>query len=341
MVLFENFRDTIFVKNSSEIEKKINALEAIKDKVKDKNAINREIKILIQGLKGENNISYELKNANIGMYVMHDVNIVYEDMTAQIDYIIITPVHCYLVECKNLIGNVTVTKDGEFRREYTIDGITKKEAIYSPYAQAIRHKEILKKHWLNMNNKIFTYFFEKTFDEYYKPLVVLANPAGLLNIRYAPKKIKNVTIRIDNLIEYLKNDMKKYDKKEQDTKKDMEELASKILSLHRFKKENYAEKYELLSGDELTQIDVNTKTENKLIIQENQKNILREKLIKFRTEKSYLMNVPAYYIFKNDELEKLLEYMPKTVDELKRLKILEPIKVKCHGEEIINIINNV
>ena len=118
MALFEVFKDTIFFKESSNLEKKIKALEEIQDKVKKKEALTRELKILKQGLNGEKSISFELKNANIGMYVMHDVNVAYRDMEAQIDYIIITPVHCYLVECKNLIGNITVTKDGEFRREY-------------------------------------------------------------------------------------------------------------------------------------------------------------------------------------------------------------------------------
>lgn len=33
------------------------------------------------------------------MYVLHDINIQYEDNNAQIDYVIVTPVHTYLVEC--------------------------------------------------------------------------------------------------------------------------------------------------------------------------------------------------------------------------------------------------
>ena len=49
------------------------------------------------------------------------------------------------------------------------------------------------------------------------------------------------------------------------------------------------------------------------------------------------MNVPAYYIFTDKELDLLLIKRPKNIEELKL--ILSEIKVKCHGEEIIKIIN--
>ena len=32
--------------------------------------------------------------------------------------------------------------------------------------------------------------------------------------------------------------------------------------------------------------------------------------------------------------------MPKTIEELMEQKILEPVKVKFHGKEILDIINN-
>ncbi len=48
------------------------------------------------------------------------------------------------------------------------------------------------------------------------------------------------------------------------------------------------------------------------------------------------MNIPAYYVFTNDELDIILNNMPKNLEELK--KILPEIKVKTHGDEIIKII---
>ena len=66
---------------------------------------------------------------------------------------------------------------------------------------------------------------------------------------------------------------------------------------------------------------------------------LKEKLIQFRKERSSKMKIPAYYVFTNDELDKIIELRPKTLEELKNLNILTPVKVKTHGEKIIEVIN--
>ena len=46
-----------------------------------------------------------------------------------------------------------------------------------------------------------------------------------------------------------------------------------------------------------------------------------------------------YYVFTNDELDKLVELRPKTIEELKNANILSPIKIKTHGKIIIEEIN--
>ena len=58
------------------------------------------------------------------------------------------------------------------------------------------------------------------------------------------------------------------------------------------------------------------------------------------TAKSKQKNLPAYYIFNNDELDKLLEFMPKTKDEIIKANILTDVKVKLHGDEILEILNS-
>ena len=52
------------------------------------------------------------------------------------------------------------------------------------------------------------------------------------------------------------------------------------------------------------------------------------------------MGIPAYYVFTNDELDKIIELKPNTLEELINAKILSNIKIKTHGKEIINVINN-
>ena len=67
---------------------------------------------------------------------------------------------------------------------------------------------------------------------------------------------------------------------------------------------------------------------------------IRNKLKAFRTETSKNMNIPPYYVFNNEEMEKLLETMPKTLEELKALNILPAVKVNTHGKKIIEILNS-
>lgn len=325
MELFNRFRETIFLKEDSDLEKQIEDLKKIPDYSKNKNIL-KDIKLLEIGLQGEKEIAFELKNANIGMYVLHDVTIQYEDLKAQIDYIIITKGFTYLVECKNLIGNITVDNKGEFRREYEINGQKYKEAIYSPYTQAVRHKDVLKKRWLDKHNKLTIALRESSFDNlWYKPLVVLANSKSLLNTKYAPKEIKTNIIRVDQLIRYIQDDLKKYDSDLFASKKSMLEQANGFLSIQINEYKSMALKYQK-----------SDKAKEKM-----NKDDLIAILKEFRKRRAIEMHVPAYYIFTDKEMEKLMEIEPTTMEILKDSKILSEIKIQCHGEEIVNVFKNV
>ncbi len=114
MELFKKFNETIFYKNDSELEKQVTVLQKLNKEYPKNDIIANKLKICEIGLKGEKEIEFELKNANIGMYVLHDINLEYEELKAQIDYIVITPAYVYFIECKNLIGNITINNRGEF-----------------------------------------------------------------------------------------------------------------------------------------------------------------------------------------------------------------------------------
>lgn len=254
MGLFEVFRDTVFLKEDSSLEKQINELKEIRDKVSDKDKIDKDIRLLELGLQGEKEIAFELKNANIGMYVLHDVTLVHEDLKAQIDYIIVTKGYTYLVECKNLLGDITVDNQGQFMRTYEVNGKKIKEGIYSPYTQAVRHKEVLKKRWLSKRNKLQVILWEKSFENlWYKPLVVLSNSKCLLNTKFAPAEVRKNTIRVDQLVSYIKKDLEKYDHDMYSSKKNMVELAESFL------KDNIEDEY----------YDIASRYKKDLINQEN------------------------------------------------------------------------
>lgn len=48
------------------------------------------------------------------------------------------------------------------------------------------------------------------------------------------------------------------------------------------------------------------------------------------------LKVPAYYVFTNEELNKIVELKPKSIEELKKINILIPFKIKVHCECIVN-----
>lgn len=331
MELFNTFRETVIANESDRTERQIEELKKIREGMKNTSAIDRDIRLLEAGLQGEKNILFELKNANIGMFVLHDLTFKYRDLTAQVDFIVVTKAYVYLIECKNLIGNVGVNRQGEFKRKYNFEGKDIVEAIYSPVIQARRHKEILRKLWLENHSKLEAFLYERNFDRVYKPIVVLANAKGFLNLKHASMDVRQCTMRADQLVEHIKRDISNYDKLLYMSKKNMQELVDSLLKWNIGGNDNFVEKYRVIHklSDE--------KTGGKNIESENSS--VEENLKDYRKKKAMEMGVPAYYIFTNEELNKILAKRPKTIDELADMKILSSVKLRCHGEEIIALLN--
>ena len=259
------------------------------------------------------------------MYVLRDITVKHEDLTAQIDYVIITPVYTYYVECKNLVGNITVTDKGDFIREFTINGRKIKKGMYSPLRQVEAQREVIRKIWESNSSAIKKFFASKNFDYYRRVLVVAANQDTILNTNRAPKEMKYKILRADALVRQIEYDLDHRGNDEYlESKKGMEEMAQSYVDLSSKEEINYYDYYkEKYCNDVSAPI----------------KDDLKDKLIELRKNRSNEMNIPAYYVFTNEELDKLVELRPKTIEELKNANILTAIKIKTHGEEIIKIIN--
>lgn len=63
--IFNPFRETVFLKEDSNLDTDLIKLREIRDKVKNRNEIDKDIKLIELGIKGEAEIAYELKNANL------------------------------------------------------------------------------------------------------------------------------------------------------------------------------------------------------------------------------------------------------------------------------------
>ena len=258
------------------------------------------------------------------MYVLRDVKVKYEDLTAQIDYVIITPVYTYYVECKNLVGNITVTDKGDFIREFTVNGKSIKKGMYSPLRQVEAQREVIRKIWESNSSTIKKFFASKNFNNYRRVLVVATNQDTILNTNHAPKEIKYKILRADSLIRQIEYDLNHKENDEYlDSKKTMEETAQSYIKLLNNENINYYDYYK------------NKYCINNIRIDDD----LKDRLIDLRKNRSNKMNIPAFFIFTNKELDKILKIRPETIDELKNANILSDVKIKTHGEAIINEIN--
>ncbi len=206
MSFFQRKIGPVFLKEDSDAEVFITKMTELANEVDGelKKEIEKEIKLASYGIVGEKNIAFELKNSDIDMYILHDLYFECNDLQAQIDYMIFTRKRVYIIECKNLIGNIEIDNAGNFIRNYELFGKKIKEGLYSPITQNERHRLVIKGLRAQEKNLISRVLFEKNFDNIYIPLIVLANPKTYLNAKYAKKEIKNQVIRADQLVAYIK-----------------------------------------------------------------------------------------------------------------------------------------
>jgi len=243
--LFSKHFGPVFLKEKSDAEdfiEKMKSLEAKSDgKLKEK--IAEQIRQAEAGLIGERQIAYELKNSGIDMFILHDIYLEKGDLSAQIDFLLITHGHIFTIECKNLYGNIEIDEKGNFIRHIHFGKIYKKEGIYSPITQNERHLNVLKEVRREVKtNFLANTIFEKTFAENYKSIVVLANPKTVLNDRHAPREIRDKVIRADQLVNYIKS----VDEKSNDCnwpEADMRETLQFFLDRSEPAKSDYSKKY--------------------------------------------------------------------------------------------------
>ena len=244
MELFNKIKKPIFYKEDSEAIKQLAALKDMKLQLTGDalNKLDLEISRVEAGIAGEKQIHFELENSHIPMYVLHDLFIEDEGLKAQIDYVVITKRNVYIIECKNLYGNIEIDSNGSFIRSYEYKGKKYKEGIYSPVTQNERHKELIKVIGGKNKNILSRTIFEKNFDKDFHTVVVLANPKTVLNDRYAKKEIKEKVIRADQLVSYIKN---KDALKKEDiySEKDMEQSAEFLMNQNKANPVDYVAKY--------------------------------------------------------------------------------------------------
>lgn len=253
MGLFDHLKSPVFLKDNSNAEYQLSQLEELCASAtgETKQMIQQEIMLVQAGIAGEKQVHFELENSHIPMYVLHDLYLEHDGLSAQIDYLIITRKHQYVLECKNLYGDIEINSSGDFIRTFSYGKHKKKEGIYSPITQNRRHMDLIRQIRSEEKGLLFRSAFEKNFFQNYRSVVVLSNPKTILNAKYAKKDVRNQVIRADQLAEYIR----KTDSEPGAislSEKEMEQLARFFLGIHKENPVDYAEKYRnMLTESEL------------------------------------------------------------------------------------------
>lgn len=345
----------VFLKHFNKENNQIKELEELLKTCNEtsKKFIEQDIKKLKYGQIGENNVYYELKNSFIPMICMHDIRLKYRGMIAQIDFLVLTSKYIYVIECKNMMGDITITKEGEFIRymKNSYGKVVSKQGMYSPIVQNERHINVIKEilsNELKYKNKLSRI----------ESLVVTANPKTIINKKYASRDVSEKIIRHDQIIDKIKE--------HQNNKKidwvfiedDMREIAKCLSKYHKEVKIDYDKKYCLSSSKEEIKIEgdycnkYNTRVEREYspkydtsVIREDNKEIkvkseddLRQSLKLYRLNMSKKEGIQPYMVFNNDTMEQLISKRPKSLYELRNIKGFGPVKCEKYGMDLIKII---
>lgn len=310
-----------------------------------KNEIEKQIFLTYYGSKGEDQIKYELNYSGLDMYIFHDLCIEHNGLKAQIDFLIITRKKVYVIECKNMIGNIEVNNMGQFIRKYYINKKMVKESVYSPLTQNDHHIQTLKELRMNeVKGKLFKNSFDLNFDKVYHSFVVLSNPSTILDYKYAKKEIKDKIVRLDELVRKIK-DIEGYTK-DVFSLKEMKELSDFYKNTDITSKNFYENKYNsFLSKVEEYEFNLKQKAEEKKEIENNrqevnscEENPLFIKLKEYRLNKSREDKIEAWRIYKNNALEEMVLKRPKTLEDLALIYGLTDFSIKKYGNDIVRII---
>lgn len=347
MGLFTKKIGPVFLKETSDAEAFVEKMERLNlyaaEPLRDE--IEKQIKLARYGIAGERNVAFELKNSGMDMYVLHDIYLEHGDLTAQIDYLVITRKHVYVIECKNLFGNIEIDSRGNFVRSYELEGKRVKEGVYSPVTQNERHMRVLKEIRQESKKNFLTKFlFDSGFDDNYKSIIVLANPKTYLNAKFAKKEIKEQVIRADQLISYIKT-------KDAAASGDMNtntmfELAQFYLEKNQSVKADYTRKYEEILS-EMEQIhddvqDINPIPDKEEEVSQLQKisiDELTKELKTFRLKQSREEGIKPYYIFNDAQMQDLIQKMPVDKTELLNVSGFGTVKTEKYGDAILEILS--
>ncbi len=221
-----SFNKPIFLKEDSSLEKK---LEVLKNNYYSSKS---DIYMIEEGIFGEKQVEYHLEKSNLGMYILRDINLQVDGMTAQIDFVVITSHHCYFIECKNYNADIIhIDENRNFELSTRYKNRYNRIGIKSPLSQVEDQLSVFQRICLKDKETIKSLLNGIKFKDYLKTMVVFTNPSSRINNKKAPYDMKYKVLKVDNLISQIKYDDSHYTGKRL-TQDEMKDFAKYFINNH-------------------------------------------------------------------------------------------------------------
>ena len=323
----------IFIKDFNKESENIIQLNQLLNNANDnemKKKIENEINLQKYVHDSLSKVYFELNNSPAPFYGLYNLRLELGDNKSNIDFLIITNQFCCIINCKSHQGNIEIDSQGSFSRWIKKGEKSFKEGIYSPVEENRRAELILRgilnNHGLE-NVPILS-------------LTVFTNPKATLNFKNCSEDFMDKVIKVDLINTKIRGMVEKT------APPVYEEIKANEVSV-------------ILKGlDTSVSIDYSSKFK----IKDNSENILKvkpelvaptvkdikgdeENLIKalktYRTAKASLDSIPAYCVFTNEVMNKIVEVIPKNKQEFISIKGFGEVKFDKYGEDIIEIIKSI
>ena len=101
----------VMFKATSSLERQLEQLNSIDcSKLPDSviSLLKHDVNLVKQGIEGESRVKFHLCNSHMPMYVLHDLNLEFDNLSAQLDFLVIMHKRIFVIECKNHHGSIEI-----------------------------------------------------------------------------------------------------------------------------------------------------------------------------------------------------------------------------------------
>lgn len=258
------------------------------------------------GIIGEERVAHQLRVCTENVLCLHDVRLSFDNETSQYDFVVISRKTLYIIEVKNLLGNIVVKDNGDIERILYKNGQPEKCGLFNPFVQMNEQKR-----------KMETFLCLKGIVKAVKPILIMANDKMLIE----KNELFNSVYKYDELNLLLEKEING----EQLLKEDFV-LGEKILE--NIKKYNYL----------ITNV-IGRKMMNQYVpvFKENGDKEYYIELISLRKKLMTKYNMPACNIYNNKEAEMLVLFKPQNKLEFLNIKGFKEKRYQMYGEDIIKL----